>query len=84
VRSDATGQGIATAAVRLLAQFGFEELHLARIAIVVAVENVASQRVAVKAGALREGILRNGLMHHGKPIDAVGFSLIESDVRPGQ
>jgi RimJ/RimL family protein N-acetyltransferase len=79
VRSDATGQGFATAAARLLAQYGFAELGLVRIAIVVAVENLASQRVAVKAGALREGILRNGLMRNGKPIDAVGFSLIPSD-----
>jgi ribosomal-protein-serine acetyltransferase len=53
VRSTCTGQGVATAGVLLAARFGFEELSLARIEIVIAVENKASQRVAEKAGASR-------------------------------
>jgi ribosomal-protein-serine acetyltransferase len=48
--------------VRLAARFGFEELKLRRIEIVVAVGNEASQRVAEKAGAKREGVLRNRLV----------------------
>jgi len=80
VRSDATGQGIATAAGRLVVGFGFRELELTRIEIVVAVGNAASQRVAAKLGAVREGVLRNRLRLHGRPTDAVGFSLIPGDV----
>jgi ribosomal-protein-serine acetyltransferase len=80
VRSDATGRGIATAAGRLLARFGFHELGLARIEIIAAVKNTASQRVAEKIGAVREGLLRNRLRFHGRQIDAVGFSLIPADL----
>ncbi len=48
VRSDAAGQGIATRAARLMVRHGFAELDLARIEILVAVENRGSQRVAEK------------------------------------
>jgi ribosomal-protein-serine acetyltransferase len=76
VRSTCTNRGIATAAARLAAQFGFKELQLCRLEILVAVDNLASQRVAEKAGARREGILRNRLFIHGRSIDATVFSLI--------
>ena len=76
VRTGRTKQGICTAATLLLADFGFKELKLNRIEILVAVDNLASQRVAVKAGAVKEGILRNRLLLHGKIHDAVMFSLI--------
>jgi ribosomal-protein-serine acetyltransferase len=80
VRTTAAGRGIATAATRLLAGFGFEQLGLQRIEIIAAVENVASQRVAEKAGAKREGILRNGIRYRGRNIDAASFSLIPADL----
>ena len=80
VRTKAAGRGVATAATRLLARFGFEQLGLQRIEIIAAVDNVVSQRVAEKAGAQREGILRNGIRYHGRNIDAVCFSLIPKDL----
>jgi RimJ/RimL family protein N-acetyltransferase len=76
VRSNRVKQGIATAATLLLAEFGFKKLKLNRIEILVAIENEPSQIVAAKVGALREGVLRNRLLLHGKPHDAVMFSLI--------
>ena len=76
VRTGHTNQGIGTAAALLLADFGFKELKLNRIEILVAVDNLASQRVAAKVGAVMEGILRNRLLLHGKIHDAVMFSLI--------
>ena len=76
VRSSATQRGVATAATRLAAQFGFEELGLHRIEIVAAVDNLASQRVAEKAGATREGVLRQRLLINGEPHDAVMYSLV--------
>jgi ribosomal-protein-serine acetyltransferase len=79
VRSTRTGQGVAPAAARLLAGWGFKTLRLNRIEIIVAVENMRSQRVAEKLGAQREGILRNRLLLHGKPHDAVSFSLVPGD-----
>lgn len=80
VRSISAGQGAATTATRLAAQFGFGELGLNRIEIVAVVENTASQRVAEKAGAKREGILRKRLMIHGKLYDAVLYSLVIEDM----
>ncbi len=48
VRTSRTGQGIATAAAKLLLRFGFERLALKRIDLVTSVENVPSVRVARK------------------------------------
>ena len=81
VRTSRTKRGVATAATLLLAQFGFEELNLKRIEIVVNVNNVVSQRVAEKAGATREGVLRNRGLIGERPSDAVMFSLIPGDLK---
>lgn len=81
VRSSATKKGVATAATRLAARFGFEQLGLHRIEIVAAVDNLASQRVAEKAGATREGVLRRRLLINDEPHDAVMYSLVREDVR---
>jgi RimJ/RimL family protein N-acetyltransferase len=82
VRSAWAGRGVATAAARLAAQFGFEELLLDRIEILAALGNKGSQRVAQKLGALKEGVLRNRLVIHGQAHDAVVFSLIGSEWKP--
>jgi len=79
-RTSRAGRGIATAAARLLARFGFEALKLKRIEIVAAVDNKASQRVAEKAGATREGVLRNRHVVRDKLYDAVMFSLLPEDI----
>lgn len=80
VRTSATKKGVATTATLLLADFGINELKLNRLEIVIDVDNKASQRVAEKSGATREGILRNRLTQHGKPTDAVMFSLVPRDL----
>ena len=80
VRTSAAGRGAATRATRLVARFGLERLALARIEILAAVDNRASQRVAEKAGAVREGVLRNRLQIHGRSVDAVIFSLVPGDL----
>jgi RimJ/RimL family protein N-acetyltransferase len=80
VRTGSTGRGIASAAARLLARFGLEELGLQRIEIVVAVSNMGSRRMAEKTGAVREGILRKRLVHQDRPVDAVMYSLVAEDL----
>ena len=80
VRTNRTKRGLASAATRLLAEFGFADLGLNRIEIVIAVGNKASQKVAMKVGAIREGILRNRLLLRGKLHDAIMFSLIPEDM----
>ena len=79
VRTRRTGEGIASRAVRLAARFAFVEAGLARVEIVVSVENLPSQRVAEKAGAHREGVLRRRIALPGKLHDAVIYSLIPED-----
>jgi ribosomal-protein-serine acetyltransferase len=76
VRTRQTGQGIATAAVRLIARFGFEDLGLRRLELLVAVDNMASRRVAEKVGATFEGVLPAGPHDHGELENAsYSFSL---------
>ena len=79
VRTNRTRRGVATAAARCVAAFGFRELGLIRIEIVAATANTASQRVAEKLGATREGVLRNRILVRDQMHDAVMFSLIPSD-----
>ena len=74
VRSSRTGEGVASRAVRLAARYAFVEAGLARVEIVVSVENLPSQRVAEKAGGHREGGLRRGIC----PCEA-HFSLLMND-----
>jgi RimJ/RimL family protein N-acetyltransferase len=81
VRTSRTGQGVATAAARLVAEFGFAELRFTRLEIVAAVGNIASQRVAEKVGATREGLERNRHVVHGRIHDAVMYSLIPDDLK---
>ncbi|HUK13504.1 MAG TPA: GNAT family N-acetyltransferase [Thermoanaerobaculaceae bacterium] len=76
VRTSATRRGVAVGAVALVAAWSFEHTDLVRLEIVAAVGNLASRRVAEKAGALREGTLRSRLSIHGRPHDAVIYSLI--------
>ncbi len=76
VRTSETGRGVATEAVRQLAQFAFQNTDLIRLEIVCAVGNERSQRVAERAGAQREGLLRQRLLLHGRAVDAVMYSLV--------
>ena len=80
VRNSQAGRGIGTAALRLVARFGLQELHFNRLDILVPVGNRSSQRVAQKAGAKQEGILRNRLVIQGKSHDAVVYSMVAEDL----
>ena len=79
LKTGATGKGYATAATKLLAQFGIQQLQLKRIEIVASVDNLPSQRVAERAGAYKEGISRNRLLIHEKLHDAVVYSFVPQD-----
>lgn len=54
----ARGRGLAARAVAAATEFGFAELHLHRLHLFHAVQNVASCRVAEAAGFVLEGRLR--------------------------
>jgi len=75
-------RGVATAAARLVAQWGLDVLGLARVQILADTRNAGSCGVAAALGFTREGARR---CDHGRPGD-VGdhavFSLLLSDPRP--
>lgn len=76
VRQSRQRQGIALRCVKALTTYAFENLHLHRVEIVVAVGNRESEALAVKAGALRECIARNRLFICNQPVSAHVFSLV--------
>lgn len=79
LRTDQTGRGIATEAVKLLAPAALADLDLERLEIVAAVDNLASRRVAERAGATFEGIARGRVRAGGRQSDAAVYSLVRAD-----
>jgi ribosomal-protein-serine acetyltransferase len=80
VRRSRTRQGVATAAARLIARYGLEELGFQRLEILFPANNAASQRVAQKTGAKFEGALRNRLVLPDGIHDAFLYSLVAGDL----
>ncbi|HYH50714.1 MAG TPA: GNAT family N-acetyltransferase [Acidimicrobiia bacterium] len=76
VANEARRRGVATAATRLLCDFGFGRLGLRRIELNAAVANVASRRVAEKAGFELEGVRRAWRTVAGVPTDHCLYSRI--------
>jgi len=77
----ARGRGLASTAVRLLAQWGFAELGLARIELTCGPDNEASQRVAARCGFVREGVMRSHMSFKGGRRDTMLFSLLPGEIR---
>ena len=73
------GRGIATAALRLIIRFGFEELGLNRIAAGHLPNNQASGRVMQKANMRYEGKLRGSLFHHDEYKDELRYAILRGD-----
>lgn len=77
----ARGHGYATAAVREITRWGFDELGLHRVQWRAEVGNEASRRVAQKAGYEMEGLLRQSLAVGGRRCDCwVGSALSSAGV----
>jgi ribosomal-protein-serine acetyltransferase len=76
VKSSARGRGYATAATRLLVDWGFANTDLERLEVIISTSNLPSLRVALKAGAMREGILKKRLLLNGEWHDAVMHSFV--------
>ncbi|GMJ01902.1 hypothetical protein like AT2G32030 [Hibiscus trionum] len=70
------GKGIATRAVKMVAETIFEEWpDLERLEALVDVENLGSQRVLEKPGFVREAVLRKYVVVKGRCRDRIMFSL---------
>ena len=75
----ARGRGVATAAVRLLTDWGFTERRLLRLELLISVDNEGSKRVAVRCGYVREGVLRSHYFKSGLREDTEIWSRLPSD-----
>lgn len=73
------GRGLATQALRLLIQFGFEELGLNRIAAGHFTHNPASGRVMQKANMRYEGTWRAYHYHRDGFKDSVWYAILRED-----
>ncbi|WP_223250761.1 GNAT family N-acetyltransferase [Rhodanobacter denitrificans] len=80
VRQSRQGKGLAAAAAALVARFGFEQLGLVRIEIVILPGNRASQHTAERVGARFEGVARQRLWMGGQAQDARVYGLIPTDL----
>jgi RimJ/RimL family protein N-acetyltransferase len=79
VAAEARGRGIATQAVGLLTRWGFDELELERITLVIDVANAVSEKVAERCGYVREGTLRSAHVKEGLRADTGIWSRLRTD-----
>jgi [ribosomal protein S5]-alanine N-acetyltransferase len=70
------GQGLATEAVKVLIDFGFEKMNLVRIEAVVLPEHLASARVLEKSGMQFEGLLRSYQVWRNQPSDLCMYAIV--------
>jgi RimJ/RimL family protein N-acetyltransferase len=75
----ARGRGVATAAVRLMTEWGFGERGLVRLELMISVENAASKVVAERAGYVKEGVLRSLYVKEGLREDHELWSCLATD-----
>lgn len=73
------GKGIMTDAVKALMKYGFETMNLNRIEILCAVENTKSRAIPERLGFKNEGVARENEWLYDHFIDAVAYSLLESE-----
>lgn len=73
------GRGLATAALRRIIQFGFEQLGLNRIQAGHFRHNLASGRVMQKTNMRYEGVQRQGMHHREQYKDVVYYAILRAD-----
>ena len=70
------GRGIASQAVKLITDYGFNKLKLRRIYAYVFIKNLASQRVLIKNGFKKEGLQKKNVIKDGKFMDDIVFAKV--------
>ena len=81
VAAPARRRGVASRALRILAEWAVGEGGLGRLELFTDPDNVGSQRVAEKVGFRREGVVRAHLEHRdGRRRDSIMFSLLPGEL----
>lgn len=82
VAPSARGRGVATAGLRLLTDWAFDELGALRIELLIDIDNEPSKRVAERSGYVREGVLRSTYLKQDLRSDTEIWSRLPSDPAP--
>ena len=75
------GRGYGTDTVRTLCRFGFAEMNLHRIELLVFAHHAAARRVYEKVGFVEEAVARRAHWGDGRWYDDVHMSLLEGELR---
>jgi RimJ/RimL family protein N-acetyltransferase len=81
VAPSARGRGASSATLRLVRDWAFDELGLARLEASVDADNLTSQRLALALGMRREGVMRAFVELRGERRDHILFGMLSSDSR---
>jgi RimJ/RimL family protein N-acetyltransferase len=73
-------KGIATIAVNLITDFGFNQLGFARIHSGIYEYNPASQRVLEKCGYVKEGVFRKSVFKNNRLWDEIRYAKINPEI----
>jgi RimJ/RimL family protein N-acetyltransferase len=84
VLPEARGRGVATAILRALTRWAFDEAGIRRATLIIDVGNPASERVAERAGYVREGVMRSIHQKGDRRVDAGLWSRLPTDPEPPQ
>jgi RimJ/RimL family protein N-acetyltransferase len=72
-------KGIGSAVIRELLKRAFTALRMHRVEAVIHADNVASIRCFTRAGFQRDGTLRDAKYRHGRYVDLLVYSLLDSE-----
>jgi RimJ/RimL family protein N-acetyltransferase len=81
VRIEERGRGIGLCALRMICEYGFEELGLMRIELTTFPDNGGMVRIAEEAGFQTEGVLRSYTRERGWRCDVTMMSLLPGELR---
>ncbi|WP_395062281.1 GNAT family N-acetyltransferase [Flavobacterium sp.] len=75
------GQGIVTEAIKIVLEYGFDDLQMHSIEAVIDPDNVASERVLQKNGFVKEAHILENELYEGKFWDTVIYSLLKRNLK---
>lgn len=75
------GQGITTEAIKVVLEYGFEDLNMHSIEAVIDPDNIASERVLQKSGFEKEAHFKENELRNGKFCDTVIYSILKRNFK---
>ena len=75
------GKGIVTEAIKVVVNYGFEDMQLHSIEAIIDPENRASERVLQKSGFVKEAHILENEFYEGKFLDTVIYSLLKRNFK---